>query len=454
MENKITISGLSAMIALSTGRPGDLCELFLKEFFRIVSEELAKGESVRVKGLGTFKITDIEPRKSVDVTSGEEIEIPAHKRVIFVASKELASQVNAPFEAFEAVEVSDALPTDMLMSDTDVLMNELADNNEEDSCEPYDTAISNDSNGPIKANNPDDVKNNNTAQDDGQDDNCQQVVAFASESNISGKRENEEEEPSASESLSICSEETGKYEINDSVADDINNSSSATEETTDGGLSSDVNELQIDSAPSSYDEENEYVEEEEEEKKGRFGRGFIIGFLSATALVALFALLMVAFEIKIIPETILSRIYSNNEKASATTEETIKPGDVTSKDEGITSLSGDSVAGTISPVSSEPIDNEEDDAVPTQQSDSPVYDTVSTTRFLTTMAQEHYGNYNLWPIIYKENQEILGNPDRITPGTKVVIPPLSKYKIDPTNPGDVKRMKQEGTAIYDKFKKK
>ncbi len=38
------------------------------------------------------------------------------------------------------------------------------------------------------------------------------------------------------------------------------------------------------------------------------------------------------------------------------------------------------------------------------------------------MAKEHYGNYNLWPYIYEENKAILGHPDRIRPGTKVIVP--------------------------------
>ncbi|MDE5883345.1 MAG: HU family DNA-binding protein, partial [Muribaculaceae bacterium] len=119
MENKITLSGLAAMVALASGQPGQLCEDFLKELFRIIGDELEKGENVRIKGLGTFKVADVDARKSVDVTTGEEIEIPSHRKVIFVASKELATLVNAPFEAFEAVEVSDALPTDELLDIVD-----------------------------------------------------------------------------------------------------------------------------------------------------------------------------------------------------------------------------------------------------------------------------------------------------------------------------------------------
>ncbi|MCH5224657.1 MAG: HU family DNA-binding protein [Muribaculaceae bacterium] len=86
------------------------------------------------------------------------------------------------------------------------------------------------------------------------------------------------------------------------------------------------------------------------------------------------------------------------------------------------------------------------------QEPEPIYDTVSTTRYLTTIAREHYGDYNFWPYIYEENQSILGHPDRITPGTKVVVPPLSKYGVDPSNPEDVKEAKKKGAEIYARFK--
>lgn len=77
---------------------------------------------------------------------------------------------------------------------------------------------------------------------------------------------------------------------------------------------------------------------------------------------------------------------------------------------------------------------EKEDVAPTQPSDQKVYDTITKTRYLTTMAQDHYGNFNFWPYIYKENQSILGHPDRIKPGTKVVVPPLSKYGVKVSNP--------------------
>ena len=89
--------------------------------------------------------------------------------------------------------------------------------------------------------------------------------------------------------------------------------------------------------------------------------------------------------------------------------------------------------------------------VPTRPSDEPVYDTITKTRYLTTMAKEHYGNYNLWPYIYEENKAILGHPDRIRPGTKVIVPPLSKYGVNPSDPDDIAKAKKKGVEIYARY---
>jgi nucleoid-associated protein YgaU len=82
-----------------------------------------------------------------------------------------------------------------------------------------------------------------------------------------------------------------------------------------------------------------------------------------------------------------------------------------------------------------------------------VVDTITKTRYLTTMAKEHYGNFHFWPYIYKENEAFLGHPDRIKPGTEVVVPPLSKYGVDPKNKKDEKEAIRLGAEIYKKYNK-
>ena len=107
MNNKITFPELIERIAGLTNTSKRVSELFLKELFGVVKECLEQGVSVKIKNLGTFKVTEIATRKSVNVNTGEEMEIPAHRRVSFTPDKTLAEAINAPFEGFETVILDD-----------------------------------------------------------------------------------------------------------------------------------------------------------------------------------------------------------------------------------------------------------------------------------------------------------------------------------------------------------
>lgn len=82
-----------------------------------------------------------------------------------------------------------------------------------------------------------------------------------------------------------------------------------------------------------------------------------------------------------------------------------------------------------------------------------VTDTIRRNRYLTTMAREHYGLMDFWVYIYEENSDKLGNPDRIKPGTVVVIPPVSKYGIDRNAPESVREAKLKASEIYAPYQK-
>ena len=120
MNDKITLPALIQLLALRTGDSKKQAEDFIKSFFKEISDILAEGDSVKLKGIGIFKSVDVEARKSVNVSTGEAHEIPAHRKVVFVADKELASAVNEPFSMFETVE----LPDDDELQENDRATNE------------------------------------------------------------------------------------------------------------------------------------------------------------------------------------------------------------------------------------------------------------------------------------------------------------------------------------------
>ena len=82
----------------------------------------------------------------------------------------------------------------------------------------------------------------------------------------------------------------------------------------------------------------------------------------------------------------------------------------------------------------------------------PVYDTVGPTTFLTTLARRHYGQMEYWVYIYKANPK-LGNPNRIAPGTKLLIPDKSELPLTGNHDADVRAAKKLAGQIEAKYRK-
>lgn len=84
-------------------------------------------------------------------------------------------------------------------------------------------------------------------------------------------------------------------------------------------------------------------------------------------------------------------------------------------------------------------------AAPAQSSEDVVYETVSATNYLSSMARRHYGAQIYWVYIYEANADILGHPDRIAPGTRIKIPPRSSFP-PAANESEARRMAERKAA--------
>ena len=107
MENKITLSQLARTLAQKMGMPQKKAEAFLKEFFDSIAENVKTDKLVKVKGLGTFKLIDVNDRESVNVHTGERIVIPGHSKLSFTPEASLRDAVNRPFADFQTVVIND-----------------------------------------------------------------------------------------------------------------------------------------------------------------------------------------------------------------------------------------------------------------------------------------------------------------------------------------------------------
>lgn len=112
MNEKINIQELIQLLSDRQGISTQDAETFIKEFFLLIQSGLERDKYVKVKGLGTFKLIDVDNRESVDVNTGERIEIQGHTKVSFTPENALKELVNRPFSHFEAVVLNENVTFD------------------------------------------------------------------------------------------------------------------------------------------------------------------------------------------------------------------------------------------------------------------------------------------------------------------------------------------------------
>lgn len=107
-EDKITIVDLRKTVAKQVGVPEAVVGTFLSNLMASITEGLKSDKSVKISGLGTFKLQWVEPRKSVNISTGEDIVIDGYNKLSFSAESSVKAKINEPFSALEAVELDDA----------------------------------------------------------------------------------------------------------------------------------------------------------------------------------------------------------------------------------------------------------------------------------------------------------------------------------------------------------
>lgn len=354
MNRKITFPQLADAVArLTSGTPAT-AELFLKHLFELISDTLAKGETVTVKGIGTF-------------TPGDNPGSP----VTWTPDKELAEAVNEPFAFFDPVPLGEGVTEDTLEA-ADAVIDDTTAMEESIAALPVIPPIppvpSMPSIPPIPKSNP---------ADDAQPADAPDIP--------DAETPHEEEE--------IVAEETTVTEEPQEVKPQEEDTSTA---ETDNG------------APA-YDAEPEYAEE----PRRRFNPwlAFAIGVITG---------LLLYF--------VIDRylIFSDSEgkpaETTMTENDTVTALAPAIESPGTTTITVSDTIKAFKPIA---------------------LDTISTSRYLTTMARKYYGDYKFWVYIYEENSDIITNPNRIRPGTVVKIPDPEKYDINVNDPESHRRAEKK-----------
>lgn len=472
MNNKITLPELVDLVAQATNSSKRVSELFLKELFATITQTLADGDSVKVKGLGTFKLTEVSPRKSVNVNTGEAIEIPGHNKLTFIADKELADAVNTPFAQFDTVVLDDGVTDEALRAIDnggpvpDEVICSVAgepedsetagDAEESDGLQADDQAEAADVPDADSAASgatvtpppftPVDVES--SSDEDVPEQTAEPVVSPPPFEPVLSD-ENPVDDADSSDACSVAEAEsepeTAELAAPDSataVADDDSAAKpeqkaeiEAEIETEDLQKADNVSqpetqplhdEKSVDGLATSRLDYEEYITDDEImalEKKATL-KGFLWGVLVGIILCAVAGYLWTTAvpdkkveQAEVLGDTVTADSVKSVDAAVAKTD-TVK-------------------ASQATKVTQEP---------KPQAEPAVVYETVTPSNVPARMARKHYGKECFWVYIYEENKGKIKNPNNIKEGTRLVIPPKEKYGIDMKNEQSVKKAQR---LLYD-----
>lgn len=465
MNNKVTFPELVEQVAQYANTSKRMSELFLKELFATISQSLIDGESVKVKGIGTFKLTEVSPRKSVDVNTGEEIEIPGHKKLSFAPDKDMAEAINQPFMHFETEILDDDVTDDQLAA--------------------------------IDAGEPTEAPAEDAPAEEETDDTAA-AEAPAAESPVAAEEEvvmppvfvapveeteQEEEEAEAEApvepSEEVPAEEETPAEVPvqepaDEPEETVSEEETEIEEEAEPeAVAEPEDEAEVAEAEGEPEAESEMVSEEladervgQEIDKRRITRrslleGFVVGVVT-TLIVTLFAYrlyLMKGYEATPADEEPFTEHVATD--SVATPEQALAENSTEADADKQKAAEEQKKADEEKKKAEEEKKKAEEEkqkaeaAKPTTANvTAGTTDTIKPGTNLYRMSRKHYGSDKFWVYIYEENKAKYPNPNTIPVGAVLHIPQLEKYGVKAGDPASIATAKKKQGEIFNHLNKK
>lgn len=402
MNETITIGRLADIIAESTATDTELANRFLNAFTSVVEKALQERETVKIKGIGTFR----------RLTSGTQA-------VGFIPDRELAAQLNSPFSFFDTIELDDDVTESMIEAEA---------------------AAEQTGGQPAQVSQPDadEAEHQPDAVADLEPEGRTEAETETEAEAVVSEVETEPEPEAEPEELPEPEAEP---------AEDSNEESSEPEavaEATEQPATPDVEaEHASPAAVSDASYQRGYGIHRHRRRRHPFSCAFFcIGLVCGIIIGSMVTYLSYNHLRNFINSDTALLAKPDGIVPEHTVAESVQTVDTVAKAVDTVSV----IAATDS-VAKVKTDQSEAKAV----SAEPVYDTVSSTRFLTTMAREHYGVMDFWVYIYDENSAKLKNPNRIKPGTRVVIPPVEKYSKSTDPEVNLAAARRRAAEIYSRY---
>ena len=441
MNNRITFPELVEQVAQCANTSKRMSELFLKELFATISQSLINGESVKVKGIGSFKLTEVSPRKSVNVNTGEEINIPGHKKLSFAPDKDLAQAVNQPFSHFETVILEDGV-TDEQLAQIDAYEAETPQAPDAElPTAPEAPAADTDTEVP-----PPFVPADTLPEPE--------FVAIEEATEAEEATEPEEAPAAEAEAEEAPAIEAEAEEA--TAAEAEADEAPAVEEEPEMPVAADEMESMV------SDELSEDRLEQEKDKRRITRRslfeGFIVGVIT-TLIVTLFSYRLYLMKY---PDQADKPTQEETLAQAPTADSVATPAETTPAKVDSAQLLAEQKAAEEAQKAEEAKKKEEEakkkaEAEKQQAAPKGVNASQDTVRIGTTLfklSKKHYGSDKFWVYIYEENKAKYPNPNSIPVGAVLRIPALSKYGATAGDPASFNAAKKKETEIYNSLNKK
>ena len=127
MNEKITLQDLVELLSEKNDMTKKNADAFLRCMFDLIEEALTNEKYVKIKGLGTFKLTEVDSRESMNVNTGERIEIQGHTKISFTPDTTMKELINKPFSHFETVILNDGVELEDTPFDIEPKVEEMVD---------------------------------------------------------------------------------------------------------------------------------------------------------------------------------------------------------------------------------------------------------------------------------------------------------------------------------------
>lgn len=397
MNDKMTFHRIAASIAAATGCTDEEAALFLRTLLDKATEALARGERVTIKGIGTF-------------APGE----PSQEAVLWAPDRDLADAVNEPFAAFEPVPLAPGV-TEAELSEQPTDHSEHSENSE--------TSVGSDSPEPGVP---------TTAEVIAEAD---EIVDSAPEIVAGGDAQSVPEEVAAPEKVAVTEDDVPAAPVLPSIDSRRPEEPVRRVSLTEAFKAAEA----ADSEKTSDDDEPQTAAESPREEP-------VVIYRERSGLNP-WLMLLVGVLVGLAMGYFIGMSFGYLSSDTAAYEEVVEDEEIV-EETSSESLLGDDAPAGVEPDASAAVEPEQAAPAPAPVAETPaaaapapkvVTDTVTGHRYLTTMARKYYGNNCFWVYIYEENAAKINNPDRIRPGTVVVIPPASKYGIDASDPASVRR---------------